>query len=178
MREELHPALQYLLLEAASEIHSGPSLFQREGMFPAGEPMGVPLSRDARHFYKSGAPFLHRYLPFWLAVLVERLLILLIPLVGLLVPVFQVVPDLYYRAMERRVLALYGELKLLEGELDRLGPDESASGLSSRIDRLEEKASRLRVPVKFTQNLYHLKEHISFVRARLQRRDAMPVTPG
>jgi TRAP transporter TAXI family solute receptor len=167
IREDLHPAMQYLLLEAASEIHGGPNLFQHPGQFPAGEPMDVPLSSDARHFYKSGPPFLHRYFPFWLAVLVERLLILLIPLVGLLYPVLQVLPNLYNRAMERRVLALYGELKLLEGEVDRHATDQSAVGLVARIDQLEVRANRLRVPMRFTQSLYHLKEHINFVRARI-----------
>ncbi len=171
IREDLHPALQYLLLEAASEIHSGPALFHQAGQFPAGEPMGVPLSPDARHFYKSGAPLLHRYLPFWLAVMVERLLILLIPVLGLLFPALRVVPDLYFRAMERRVLALYAELKLLEEKFDRLAPGESASGLSARIDQLEAKVNRLRVPAKFTQSLYHLKQHIDFVRERVTLRE-------
>jgi TRAP transporter TAXI family solute receptor len=164
--EDVHPALQYLLLEAASEIHAGPSLFQHAGQFPAGEPVDVPLSPDARHFYKSGP------LPFWLAVLVERLLILFIPLVGLLYPVLQVLPDLYYRAMERRVLALYGELKLLEAEVDRRTVDAGGMDLAARIDALEAKASALRVPMKVTQSLYHLKEHINLVPARIARQDA------
>ncbi|MGO9830238.1 MAG: TAXI family TRAP transporter solute-binding subunit [Myxococcaceae bacterium] len=178
VRKTLHPALQYLLLEAASEIHSGPALFQRAGEFPAAEPLGVPLSQDARNFHKSGAPFLHRYLPFWLAVLVERLLILLIPLVGLLFPVLQVLPEMYYRAMERRVLALYGELKLLEADADRLAPGKSSAELVVRIDQLDNKASRLRVPMKFTQSLYHLKEHINFVRRRLTLAETRPEAPG
>jgi len=134
--------------------------------------MGVPLSPDARHFYKSGAPFLHRYLPFWLAVLVERLLILLIPVFGLLVPALRLVPDLYYRAMERRVLALYKELKVLEADFDRLAPGASATVLMSRIEQLETRANRLRVPSKFTQSLYHLREHINFVRERVTLRES------
>ncbi len=171
IRKDLHPAVQYLLLEAASEIHSGPALFHQAGQFPAGEPMGVPLSPDARHFYKSGAPFLHRYLPFWLAVLVERLLVLLIPVLGLLFPALRVVPDLYFRAMERRVLGLYGQLKLLETECDRLAPGASGAALAARIDELEANANRLRVPAKVTQSLYHLKQHINFVRERVALRE-------
>lgn len=173
VREDLHPALQYLLLEAASEIHGGPALFRRAGEFPAGEQMDVPLSPEARQFYKSGAPFLQRYFPFWLAVLIQQLLILLIPVVGLLYPALRALPGVYYGAMEQRLLALYRELKLLEGEADRAAEADRA-GLVDRIDELGERANRLRLPVRFAQSLYHLKLHIRFVRDRLARVSEVP----
>jgi TRAP-type uncharacterized transport system substrate-binding protein len=172
IREELHPALQYLLLEAASEIHGGPGIFQRAGQFPAGLTMDLPLSSDARHFYKSGPPFLHRYLPFSLAVLVERLLILLIPLLAVLYPAFQILPRLYDLAMQRRVYRHYRDLKQLEAELERRPSGSSTEDLAADLERLEERADRLRVPMKFTQSLYTLKQHIELVRARLSRRGA------
>jgi hypothetical protein len=129
--------------------------------------MDVPLSSDAQHFYKSGLPFLYRYFPFWLAVLVERLLILLIPVVGLLFPVLRVLPRLYFGAMQRRILALYRELKLVEWELDERPAGESAASLVTRIDQLEARANRLGVPLTLTQSLYHLKAHILLVRGRI-----------
>jgi len=69
VREDLHPGLQYLLLNAASEIHSGPSIFNRANAFPAAEAIDIPLSSEAARFYKSGLPFLHDYFPFWMAAL-------------------------------------------------------------------------------------------------------------
>jgi hypothetical protein len=77
VRKDLHPALQYLLLEAAAEIHSGPDVFHRPGRFPAAEAIDLPLSKQAEAFYRSGRPFIYSYLPFWLAGPVERLLIVL-----------------------------------------------------------------------------------------------------
>lgn len=166
VREDLHPALQYLLLDAATEIHGAPTLFQHPGQFPAGEPMDVPLSTDAQHFYKTGLPFLYRYFPFWLAVLVERLLFVLIPVVGVLFPLMRLLPDLYFGAMQRRILVLYKELKEVELELDdRL--TYGARSWAARVDGLEAKANRLRVPLRLSQNLYQLKAHIRLVRERL-----------
>lgn len=166
VREDLHPALQYLLLDAATEIHGAPTLFQHPGQFPAGEPMDVPLSTDAQHFYKTGLPFLYRSFPFWLAVLVERLLFLLIPVVGVLFPLMRLLPDLYFGAMRRRILVLYKELKEVELELDdRL--THGAWSWAARVDGLEAKANRLRVPLKLSPNLYQLKAHIRLVRERL-----------
>ncbi len=170
IREDLNPALQYLLLEAASEIHGGPALFQRPGRFPAGEAMDVPLSADARHFYKSGPPFLYQYFPFWLAVLLERLLILFIPLVpllGLLYPALRVAPQVYYGAMQRRVLALYKELRLVEAELDGGAKGEDLAHLAGRVEKVEARANRLRVPLQLSHNLYQLKAHILLVRGRV-----------
>jgi TRAP transporter TAXI family solute receptor len=172
IREDLHPAVQYLLLDAASEIHGSPALFQHAGQFPAGEPMDVPLSSDAQHFYKSGLPFLYRYFPFWFAVLVERLLILLIPVVGLLYPMLRILPGVYLGAMQRRILVIYRELKRVERDLDERPKSESVASLLARVDELEERAKRLRVPLTLSQGLYHLKAHIWFVRERISGNSA------
>ncbi len=85
-RGDLNPALQYLLLEMIAQVHSRSGIFQKAGEFPAAETLEIPLSPEARHYYKSGQPFLQRYLPFWLAALVEQVLLLLLPVLGLTYP--------------------------------------------------------------------------------------------
>src|SRR5262245_58751207 len=79
VRKELHPAIQYLLLNAAVQIHSGPGILRRPNEFPAAETMDIPLSSEALRFYKSGLPFLYDYFPFWMAALIGKLIVLLIP---------------------------------------------------------------------------------------------------
>jgi TRAP transporter TAXI family solute receptor len=170
VRGDLHPAIQYLLLEAAQEIHSRPGMFQKAGQFPAPESIDLPLSDQARQFYRSGRPFLQRHLPFWLAVLIDRLLILFIPLVGVIYPLMKLFPALYGWTMQRHIFHLYGDLRLLEQELESSKEGESINDLTERLDRLEEKANHLRVPV-FVANLrYILWMHITLVRQRLKER--------
>jgi TRAP-type uncharacterized transport system substrate-binding protein len=172
VRRDLHPAIQFLLLQAASEIHSPPGIFQKSGQFPAPETFDLPLSEDARQFYKSGAPFLQRYLPFWLANLVGRLLVLLIPVVGVAFPLLRLAPAIYGWTMRRRIFRLYGELRFIEVEADsRSGT--AVSELQSRLEHLEERADRLRVPNAFAHFLYHLRNHIGLVRTRLQQAAAL-----
>jgi TRAP-type uncharacterized transport system substrate-binding protein len=168
-RKDLHPAIQYLLLDAAEKIHSGPGIFQKAGQFPAAEAIDLPLSDVARQFHKSGRPFLQRHLPFWLAVLVDRLLVLLIPLVGVVYPLVRFAPSLYGLQMQRRIFRFYGELRFLERELESRGAGQSIDDLSSRLDRIEEKANHLRVPVFYSNMLYTLRMHISLVRGRMER---------
>jgi TRAP transporter TAXI family solute receptor len=92
VRKDVHPAIQYLLLSTAVQIHSGVGMFHRAGRFPAAEGIELPLSSEAVHFYRSGQPFLQHNLPFWMASLVGRLLILLIPIVAVLYPLMRFLP--------------------------------------------------------------------------------------
>ena len=164
VRDDLHPAIQYLLLEAASHIHFGPGIFQKEGQFPAPEAIDLPLSNYARQFYKTGSPFLQRNLPFWLAVLVQQALVLLLPLVGVLYPLLRVTPGLFMSIQSRRVYGLYSELRLLEKELASGGSAEDQKDFIERLDQLEDRASGLWVPPSLRPHLYNLRLHIRLVR--------------
>jgi TRAP-type uncharacterized transport system substrate-binding protein len=166
VRKDLHPAIQFLLLDVATQIHGGPGIFHKAAQFPAAEAIDLPLSDDARSFYTSGRPFLQRYLPFWLAVLAGQLLVLLIPVIGVLYPLLRLAPVVYGWSMRRRIFRVYGELKFLEDELERRGTD-AADDLRSRLDRLEARANHIRVPVSFRQLQYTLRDHIGLVRQRL-----------
>ena len=168
VRRDLHPGVQFLLLEAAEEVHSPPGLFHRAGEFPAAEAIDLPLSADARQFYKSGRPFLQRYLPFGLAVLAGRLLVVLVPLLGIVYPVVKSLPAAYAWMNRRRVFRLYGELKLIELETERQQAAASTAALIARLDDLEERASRLHVSKGQSAHLYTLRHHIRLIRERLQ----------
>src|SRR5580704_826278 len=163
VRRDLHPAIQTLLLDAAAEVHSGAGVFNKSGQFPAAEQFDVPLSSEARQFYKAGRPFLQRYLPFWLAVLAGRVLVLLIPVVGVAYPLLRLLPALYDWTMRRRIFRLYGELKFIELELELKGgkiPDD----LLDRLNRLETRANHLRLPTGFAHLHYTLRQHINLVK--------------
>jgi TRAP-type uncharacterized transport system substrate-binding protein len=176
VRKDLHPAIKSLLLEAATEVHSGGGLFQRRGQFPAPETVDLPISKDARQFYRSGPPFLQRYLPYAWAVLLSRILVLLIPIVGVAYPLLRSAPTLYGWNMRRRIFRLYGELKLIEIEHDARG-GQTDDELRPRLQRLEDRANHLYVPPAFAQFLYQLRYHIGLVRERLQQSAATSAQP-
>jgi TRAP transporter TAXI family solute receptor len=170
VRDDLHPALQYLLLEAAAEIHSGQSIFNRTSEFPAAEAVDIPLSNEAQRFYKSGPPFLHDYFPFWMAALIGKLIILLIPILGVLYPMMRFLPRLYDWLMRSKILRMYGELRLLEGEMANTGAGGHHTGeMIARLDRLEEEANHAIVPVAYASMLYSLRDHIELVREGLKK---------
>jgi TRAP-type uncharacterized transport system substrate-binding protein len=168
VRRELHPAIQYLLLQAAEEVHGGPSIFNKAGEFPAAEAIDLPISDDARQYYRTGPPFLQRYLPFWMAGGATKLLILLIPIVGVLYPLLQLLPAAYAGMMRQRIYSLYGELKFLESDFDARKPERGMEDFIDRLDRLRDRADHMQVPTAFASLLYTLRDHITIVRARFE----------
>jgi hypothetical protein len=164
VRRDLHPAIQYMLLEAAVEIHSTSSIFRKADQFPAPETVDLPLSPLAREFYKTGTPFLLRYLPFWLAVLLEEPIVWLVPVVVILFPVFRLAPTLYDWFERKRIYRLYSELKRLEDETLFAPANGSRSDIIERLNRLKDRASRLSVPTAFKPLVYSLRLHIDMVR--------------
>ena len=168
VRRDLHSAIQYMLLEAAVEIHSTPSIFRKADQFPAPETVDLQLSPLAREFYKTGTPFLLRHLPFWLAVLLGEPIVWLIPLLVILFPVFRVAPAAYDWFERRRIYSLYSELKRLEDEIIFAPADVSRMHVIERLNRLEDRASRLSVPTAFKPLVYSLRLHIDMVRQEVR----------
>ena len=167
IREDLHPALQNLLLQAARQVHGKPGFFQTANEFPAYMDGMLPLSDQAERFFKSGPPFLQRYLPFWLAVLVDRLIVLLIPFFALLIPLVKVAPAIYTWRVRAKVFRCYGELKYLEEDLRHRFVPEQLPEYRSRLEALDEEARGLSVPLAFTDLVYTLREHVNLVRQAL-----------
>jgi TRAP transporter TAXI family solute receptor len=168
VRGDLHPALQSLLLQAATEVHGRAGFFQRAGEFPAYKDRLLPLSPEAARYFKSGPPFLQRYLPFWLAVLIDRLIVLLIPIFALMIPLLKVAPAIYSWRVRSKVFRCYGELKYLEEDLKQRFDAAKLPEYRSRLDVLDEEARGLKVPLAFTDLVYTLREHVNLVRQTLK----------
>ena len=166
-REDLHPALSDLLIDAAREVHSGASLLQRAGEFPAPLEHEFRISNDASRYYKSGKSFLYRYLPFWLASLTDRMLVILVPIIVLLIPGLRLVPVLYSWRVRSRIYRWYGALLTLERDVLAHPEPEKREEMLKRLDAIEQGVNSLKVPLSFADQFYVLRGHISFVRDRL-----------
>ncbi len=115
-------------MRAATEIHSGAGVFDREGEFPAPRDTGFPLSEVAVRYYKSGPPLLQRYLPFWAANLVDRLWVMLVPILAISIPLVRLVPPLYRWRVRSRIYRWYARLKEIELQLEDNANAEALEG--------------------------------------------------
>jgi hypothetical protein len=103
VRIDLHPALQYLLLEAMREVHWAPGPFNGLGEFPAEQPNDLPLSPTAQAFYRSGPTLWQRYTSFWLTSLLNRIAFFVVPVVVALIPVVGFALSIYRWLSIRRL---------------------------------------------------------------------------
>ncbi len=168
-RESLHPALVALLLKAATEVHSEPGIFEQKGEFPEDKDYDFPISAEAKRFYKSGTPFWQRYLPFWVATLIDRFIVVVLPLLVLILPLVRSVPKILEWRVKSRIHKRYGELKYLETQLQAETDDKLYAEHLRQLDHIEDSVNHMKVPLEFSEHIYVLREHIHFVRGRLQR---------
>ena len=165
-REDLHPALVQLFVQAASRIHSGGGWISRAGQFPTALNTEFPLARDAERFYRNGPPAMQRYLPFWLANLVDRMWVAMISIIAILIPLARVVPPLYTYRIRSRIYKWYRDLRQIEDDLGR--KDANAAALLVELEKLDAKVERIAVPLAYADELYALRSAIGLVRKRLR----------
>ncbi len=165
-REDLHPALVQLFVQAASRIHGGSGWVAHAGQFPSALQSEFPLARDAERFYRTGPPLLQRYLPFWLANLVDRMWVTLFSIAVILIPLARVVPPLYQFRIRSRIFRWYRVLRQIEDALGR--NDADSAKLLEDLENLDLKVERILVPLAYADELYTLRSHIALVRERLQ----------
>ncbi|WP_225408544.1 TAXI family TRAP transporter solute-binding subunit [Stigmatella hybrida] len=168
-RDTLHPALAYLLLRAASEVHGSAGLLDRTGEFPAPLETGFPLSSEAERYYEAGVPLLQRYLPFWAANLVDRLWVMLVPILAVVIPLGRAVPAIFLWRVRSRIFRWYARLKEIEIQLDEKPGRDKLEDMLRRLEEAERAVNQIPVPLAYAENLYFFREHIDVVRRRLAR---------
>ena len=170
-RDDLHPALIDLFVQAASDIHGSAGWFQRKGEFPTANYTEIPVADAAQKFYRAGPPFLQRYLPFWIANLLERMWVVVVALGALILPLSRIIPPLYVWKVRSKVFRWYGQLRAVEQAIEDVPPGRQEEVFPEQLQRLndiEEHVNRISIPLSFADELYGLRSHINLVRRRLQ----------
>jgi TRAP transporter TAXI family solute receptor len=173
VRQDTHPAITFLLLEAAREIHHGATLLSRPGEFPHPRDTDFPLAEEAARYYKDGRPFLQRYLPFWLANALQRLLLILIPLAAIGIPVIKLIPELLEFKEKNRLYRRYADLLKIENEIraKQLNQEEIMVE-RKRLDQIEHDISKMKFTLDFSDRVYTLRQHVDYVRMQLLQEQA------
>lgn len=167
-RNDLHPALAWPLIDALKATHSAGGMFQRVAEFPRGFDPEYPMSEDAERMYTSGTPFFQRFLPFWLANFIERMIIMVVPIATILIPLLKLGPMIYEWRIRSRLLFWYAQLKSLEKRIGEVATDKpSTTELTAEIDRIDEAVSIIPVPLHYSDRLYELRGAIELVRQRI-----------
>lgn len=163
-----HPAILQLFAQTATQLHGGASWFSRAREYPSLEHSEVPISSEAQRAIRNGPPFLQRYLPFWLANLIERVWLAMGLIIVLALPLSRIVPPLYAFRIRSRVFRWYAELRDVEQRAETAGA--SPAELLEQLDAMEAKVEKIVVPLSYTDELYALRNNIHLVRKKLLRK--------
>ena len=166
-RPGTHPALLQLFALAGNDIHGSAGWFKEAREYPKLAHNEVPISPEAERSIKRERPFLQRYLPFWVANLVERMWLVMGLIVAIMLPLSRIVPPLYAFRVRSRIFRWYGQLRALE---DRVDGAAGAPALLRELDGLERRVEKVSVPLSYANELYALRNHIGLVRRKLQGR--------
>ena len=166
-RSDVHPALISLLLQAAEKVHFKGGGFEKEGQFPTPKYIDYKLSDEAARYYKSGPPFLQRYLPLWLANFIRRMVLMLLPLVALLFPLFKLMPIIYRWRMRSKIYRWYAKFEDIDAVIFNDKKSNDFTKYIAELDDLEEKLTQIRVPLAYQEELFDLRLHIDLLRKKL-----------
>ena len=169
-RTSTHPALLQLFAQAGNQIHGSAGWFKRTREYPNIENNELPMAKEAERAIKNGAPLLQRYLPFWVANLIERMWLVLSIILALLLPLSRIVPPLYAFRVRSRIFRWYGQLRNIEVRIDT----DNNSALLQELNTLESHAEKVTVPLSYTDELYALRSNIQLVRKKLLRAEGSP----
>ena len=171
-KKDLHPALSDLLLEAATQVHSHPGIFQKRGEFPNPIEHEIHVSDDASRFYKSGKSFLYRFLPFWLASLVSRIFVVFVPMLVILIPTLKSIPAFFRWRNQSKINQRYRELLTVEQAFLQEKDPHKQTLLRKEFDQIEETVNKMKVKASFADQYYGLRGHIDYVRNMVDGRTA------
>ena len=163
-KKNLHPALIDLLLEAATQVHSHPGVYQKRGEFPSPVEHAIHVSEDATRFHQSGKSWIYRMLPFWLASLVSRLTLVFLPTLVLLIPALKSIPAFFKWKMDMKLRRHYRDLLAVEQEFLLEHDPAKQEILRHEFDRIEQAVNKMKVNAAFADQFYGLRGHIDFVR--------------
>ena len=167
VRKNFHPALIPLLLTTATRVHGGGDELSQPGEFPAESFCDFPVSEDAKRFYKSGQPVLQRLLPFWLASVVDRAKVMLIPIIMLMMPLVRVAPPLMRWRTRRKIYLWYSDLRDIDQRLlaGLSGPEMDEE--LARLKEIEHQVAHVDVPLSYMEEFYHLRLHLGMLQQHL-----------
>ena len=169
-RKATHPALLQLFVQAGKQIHGGAGWFRRARDYPSLANNELPIAAEAERGLRSDPPFLQRYLPFWVANLVERMGLALGIILAIMLPLSRIVPPLYAFRVRSRIFRWYAQLRDIENRIEHTADEKNTQALLEELSRLEQHAQKIAVPLSYTDELYALRGNIGLVRRKLQRK--------
>ncbi|NDJ61474.1 MAG: TAXI family TRAP transporter solute-binding subunit [Chloroflexi bacterium] len=179
VRSDVHPNLVRLLSRTIAEVHSSAGMFEDTGQFPSAAFTDLTIHPEARRYLAEGDTFFEASFPFVFASILDRFIIVLIPLIPLLYPLIRGLPPVYNMVINRRITRWYGILYEIDQKADQLPADQIDVELKRLEDIMDALSKSPRPPLGRMGDFYNLQLHIDLVSKRLEtRRQTLAAAPA
>jgi TRAP-type uncharacterized transport system substrate-binding protein len=169
-KADTHPAIQYLLARASTDIAGKATFFADSREFPQFNDPLIPHSEIAREYYLNGSPYLQRFFPFWLAEIFDRLFFIILPFSALAYPILLALPKYRGRRLARKIWANYDQLRTLELEMNDNFDHNKLDEYLNRLDKIEADAVNIKISGSMGDDYFIHLQHIHFVRSLMHRK--------
>tara|TARA_R110002126_G_C10490909_1_gene504511 strand:- start:24393 stop:25667 length:1275 start_codon:yes stop_codon:yes gene_type:complete len=165
--KDFHSALKTLLVSTSMSIHKDATLLSAKGRFPTLDFIDMPVASEAKRYFKYGPNFLQRFLPFWLADMISRMVVMLIPLLGVMLPLIKMASPTYRWRTRSKIYKWYKSLKRMEDTA--ITGDTDISEALSALSKIDNEVKKTIVPLSYADELYNLRLHIQMIKDHLER---------
>mgnify|MGYP001245325029 CR=1 FL=1 len=174
--KDLHPAIEALLIDSAAAIHSEGNLLTVPGSYPDPDITDLPITDQARRYYKDGPSFLRRYFSFGVANFLDRAWVLAIPLLTLLFPLVRAAPPIYRWRVRRKIYVWYADIRELEERGRAAKTLDEKHAVLDELESLQAEIGTVDVPLSYTDDLYRLRSHVEFVKQLVANKQPVKLT--
>ena len=169
----LHQAFVPLLLNAAVSIHHDGGVLADEGELPTIDYSSYPVNDAARSYLTHGPSFFQRHLSFWVASLIDRTKVMVIPLITFLIPLVKMAPPIYRWRIRSRIYRWYDLLRRIDQKMQEHDTTELEKDRAT-IEAMARELDSVEVPLSYMEEFYNLRLHIRLVEEELQRMEPTP----
>lgn len=163
VKEGVSEELLRLFLKKVKEVHKNKDLFAKQNQFPNLNNMKLETNETAQKYFTNGDTWLEKIFPYWVASNIDRLKILIIPLLTLMIPLFKGVLPLYQWSMRSKIYRWYDELMQYDIKIELLNKDELKNELEKLENLQKEIRDETKVPLSFMGEYYNLIMHMDLI---------------
>jgi TRAP transporter TAXI family solute receptor len=168
-QKDLHPDLIRLILKTAKTMHATPSIFEESENFPSKKYVQIPLHVDAAHYLEKGDSFLEKIFPFWIASSIDRLIIMIIPLLTLLFPLIKGALPLYRWRIRSKIYKWYKILHEIDIKLENISKEELRTIKNDLEKMAQDMQEDSNIPLSYMGEYYDLRVHANLILGRIEK---------
>ncbi len=157
-----------IFLKKVQQIHGEKSFFQNADEFLNSKHIDTTINDDAELYLLNGESWLEKIFPYWIASNIDRLKLLIIPLIWLIIPLFKSIIPLYVITTRAKIYKWYEKLDTLNRKINK---GENQDKILQEIKALKEEIeTKTQVPLSYKGEFYNLIVHLELLEKKLEKK--------